>query len=372
MTVHGRPTWAEISLPRLRENFRAIRALIGPAVKVMAVVKADAYGHGARDVARSLVAEGAEWFGVTCSSEALPLRRSGIEQPILLLGGFWPGEEDRLFSNRLTPAIFRNDQLDGLSRGATERGVRAAFHLKIDTGMHRLGFSCAELPKVLEQIRARPNLSLEGVFTHLASADESPESVRKQLDRFQCALDTVRAGGFDPELIHAANSAALARVPESRGTMVRPGLALYGYQLGESPLEVQPVLSLKSRVIALRDVPAGGAVGYGGTYVARAPARIATAAAGYADGIPRALSNSGRALIRGAPAPIAGRVNMDFTTLDVTNIPGVEVGDEAVFIGRQAHHEITALEVANAASTVVYEVLCNIGPRVPRIPTSDF
>ena len=368
----GRHTWAEVSLARLRANFRAIHALVGPATQILAVVKAEAYGHGAVEVARALGDEGAAWFGVTCASEALPLRRAGLSQPILLLSGFWPGEEDLLFEQRLTPAVFTEEQLGLLEACARKRGVRLPFHLKVDTGMTRLGIPASELAPFLARLHACDHLQLEGLYTHLASAEEpSLEQTRHQLDSFSCARQQVEQAGFHPSYIHLANSAALARCPESWGTMVRPGLALYGYQLWESPLQVAPVLSLKSRVLSLRWVPPGTAVGYGASYVTPARARIATAGAGYADGVSRALSNRGRAVLRGCFAAVVGRVSMDFTLLDVTAIPEAEVGDEVVFIGCQGAAQITAAEIAECAGTVPYEILCNIGSRVPRLYPSS-
>ena len=363
----GRPTWAEVSLPRWRENFRAIRARVGSGIQIMAVVKADAYGHGAPEAARALAAEGAAWFGVTSASEAVGLRCAGLTHPILLFSGFWPGEEEVLEAQRLTPSVFAEEQLGLLEAYGRKRGVRMPFHLKADTGMRRLGIGDQDLAPFLQKLRGCEHAQLEGLYTHLASADHSLEQTRAQLELFNQARRRVQQAGFDPPWIHLANSAALALCPESHGTMVRPGLALYGYQLCDTPLRVAPVLSLKSRVVSLRQVPAGTAVGYGATHTTRAPAWIATVCAGYADGVNRALSNRGRALVRGCFAPVVGRVNMDFTLLDVTGILGVQAGDEVVFIGRQGAAEITAVEVAELAGTIPYEILCNIGPRVPRM-----
>ena len=368
----GRRSWAEVSLGRLRANFRAIRALVGPKIQILAVLKADAYGHGATEVAQALAEEGADWFGVTCVSEAMLLREAGLTQPILLFSGFWPGEEELLFEHRLTPTVFAEPQLQPLDACARKRGVRLPVHLKVDTGMTRLGIAASELAPFLELLRTCTHLQLEGLYTHLASAEEpSLDQTRQQLELFGSIQQQVNQAGFQPPCIHLANSTALARCPESWGTMVRPGLALYGYQLWESPLRVEPVLSLKSRVLSLRWVPKGTAVGYGASYVTPARALIATVGAGYADGVNRALSNRGRALVRGCFATAVGRVSMDFTLLDVTAIPNVEVGDEVVFIGCQGAAQITATEMAECAGTIPYEILCNIGPRVPQLYLSS-
>ena len=372
----GRRSWAEVSLGRLCANFRAIRALVGPKIQILAVLKADAYGHGATEVAQALAEEGAGWFGVTCASEATPLRRAGLTQPILLFSGFWPGEEELLFEQRLTPTVFAEPHLRLLDASARKRGVRLPVHLKVDTGMTRLGIAASELAPFLELLRTCTHLQLEGLYTHLASAEEpSLEQTRQQLELFGRVRQQVEQAGFHPPCIHLANSTALARCPESWGTMVRPGLALYGYQLCESALRVEPVLSLKSRVLSLRWVPEGTALGYGASYVTPTRARIATVGAGYADGVNRALSNRGRALLRGLPrgcfAPVVGRVSMDFALLDVTAIPNVEVGDEVVFIGCQGAARITATEIAECAGTIPYEILCNIGPRVPHVYLSS-
>ncbi len=368
----GCPTWVEVSLPRLRDNFRAIRTLVGDGIKIMAVVKADAYGHGAVGVSRALAAEGADWFGVTSASEALALRDAGLRQPILLFAGFWPGEEELLIEKQLTPTVFTEEHLRLLEACGRNHGVRLPFHLKVDTGMRRLGLPVSEVASLLALLRTCEHVRLEGLYSHLASADQpSLEQTQEQLESFQGVRRQVEQEGFRPPCVHLANSAALARVPESRGTMVRPGLALHGYQLCPSPLRVRPTLSLKSRVVSLRRVPAGTALGYAASYLTPAPARIATVCAGYAAGVNRALSNRGCALLRGCPVPVVGRVSMDFTLLDVTAVAGAEVGDEVVLIGRQGALEITAAEAAELAGTIPYEILCNISARLPRLYLDD-
>ena len=368
----GPTVWAEISLPRLRNNFRAIRQLIGPHVQVMAVVKANGYGHGAEDVARVLGAEGAEWFGVTCAAQGVRLRAAGVRRPVLLLGGFWPGEEEALLEQDLTPVVFTLDQLELLENLGRKRARRIPFHLKVDTGMGRLGLAAAEVPALIRALESCSHAEMQGLCTHFASADApSLDSTREQAALFACVQKEFERHGIRPTHVHLANSAALARCPDARGTIVRPGLALYGYQQVPSPLAVEPVLTLKSRIISIRRMPGGSALGYGGAYVTPADAVIASVAAGYADGVNRGLSNRGRALVRGRAAPIVGRVSMELTALDVTGVPEARVGDEVVFIGRQGGQVIAADEVADCSSTICYEILCNIGARVHRLYVED-
>ncbi len=365
-----RPTIAEISLPRLRANYRAIKQLVGDTVAVMAVVKANAYGHGAEEVARALAAEGAPWFGVCCVEEAVELRQAGITQPILLLSGFWPGQEEQIVIHGLVPAVFEETSLLRLEEEGRRRGTVLPFHLKVNTGLGRLGLDPSELGGFLNTLHACRHVCLDGLLTHFASADApSPEQSLSQTEMFQRALGELRRAGIEPRLLHAAGTAAIARFPSAHGNLVRPGIGLYGYVPGGgSALQgLQPVLSLKSRIMSLRAVPAGTPLGYGATHTTAAGARIACVPAGYADGINRLLSNRGRALVRGQAVPIVGRVSMDLTLLDVTAVSGASAGDEVVFIGRQADAEITAEQVAQWAETICYELLCNISRRVPRV-----
>lgn len=365
--MNGRPTFAEISLTRLADNFRAVRACVGDGVEVMAVVKANAYGHGAEPVARALALAGANWFGVTGAGEAAELRRAGIEQPILLLSGFWEGEEEAIVTLGLVPAIFSDEQLRLLNAEGERRATVLPFHLKVNTGMTRLGLDPQEVAGFLERVRACPHVRLEGLMSHFASAEEPDETQsREQMAMFCGVREQLLAAGFQPRFSHLANSAGLARFPESRANLVRPGLALYGYQPPAKRLDLAPALSLHSRIMGVRAVKAGAAIGYGAGYVARQAARIAAVPAGYADGINRQLSNRGHALVRGRRAPIVGRVSMDLTLLDVTAIEAVSAGDPVVFIGRQGGLEVTAGDHALWAGTIPYEILCNIGHRVPR------
>ena len=375
VVVHNaRPNWAEVSLGALRRNFRALRELAGTGVEICAVVKADAYGHGARECARALQAEGARWFGVTSTAGGLHLRQSGIRGRILLMTGFWQGDEPEVIHQQLTPAVWESWHVERLQLAAAKSSsAPVPVHLKVDTGMGRLGVAVAELPALLAQLRAAGHLHLEGVFTHLASAEMvGAEDVQRQLAAFEQAIALVHRAGFSPEFFHAANSAALVCLPQARKNLVRPGISLYGYFLpftgggAMQPPAIEPVLSWKTRVISLRDLPHGSALGYNGTYVTSRPSRIAVLPVGYADGLNRRLSSCGRVLVRSAYAPLVGRISMDISLVDVTDVAGVEIGDEVILIGARGGLRITAWDHANAAGTIPYEVLCNISKRVPR------
>jgi alanine racemase len=372
-----RPTWAEISLSKLRRNYERVRKLAG-ARRVMAVVKADAYGHGAVPVAKVLAAAGVDWFGVATVEEALELRAAGIEQPILLLGGLYMSDPADLVEYRLTPTVSSTSRLDTYAACARRYKTCIEFHLKVDTGMGRLGVPLDHLSAFFGHYRELRGLRLTGFFSHLASAEDMISTqTDEQVARFQGALAKVRAQGFEPEWIHVSNSAALLSGRNFAGeNLVRAGALLYGYCLPllsapgravSSLPDFEPVLEFKSRVVYLKDVPSGTPLGYGAAFHTRRPSRIATVPVGYADGFSRALSNRGSGIVRGGSAPIAGNISMDLTLFDVTDIPGVEVGDEVVLIGRSGPSSITALEIAREISSVPYEVLCMIGKRVPRI-----
>jgi alanine racemase len=376
--VATRPTWAEVSLGALRENFRVIQRHIGSGVTVCCVVKADAYGHGAVECSRALEDEGASWFGVTSLDEAIPLREADIRGRILLLTGFWRGEEEEIVRLELTPTVWEREQIELLEKAASALGVRHPIHLKVDTGMGRLGVAPQDLPRICSALRSATHLVLEGLSTHLASSEvlDAP-SVEEQLRSFEGVRDLLKREGFEPPLIHAANTGAVISRRESWNTMVRPGIALYGYYLpferagrevsgSGLRLAVKPVLRWKTRILSLRDVRANQALGYGGIYVTKAPARIAVLPVGYADGFNRALSSRGRVIVREHYAPIVGRISMDLTLVDVTGLPGVAVGDEAILLGSSDGLSVDAREHAALANTVLYEILCGISKRVPR------
>jgi alanine racemase len=376
--VATRPTWAEVSLGALRQNFRAVAKHADAGVTVCAVVKADAYGHGALECSRALEAEGTKWLGVTSLDEAIPLREAGIESRILLMTGFWRGEEREIARQRLTPTVWEPWHIEALENAAASGTMRQPVHLKVDTGMGRLGVSLDELPAVLKALKAAPHVVLEGLSTHLASSEvmDAP-SVPEQSRLFGEAQRMVRAAGFDPVFIHMANTSALISRRETWNNMVRPGVALYGYYLpfqragrevsgGTLRLPVKPVLTWKTRILSMRNFAANQALGYGGTYVTKAPANVAVLPVGYADGYNRQLSNRGRVIVRDHYAPIIGSISMDLTLVDVTGIPGIAVGDEVILLGTRDGLSIDALEHAGLANSSPYEILCNISKRVPR------
>lgn len=350
----------------------------GPSVTVCAVVKADAYGHGAVECSRALEAEGARWLGVTSLDEAIPLRDAGIESRILLMTGFWRGEEGEIVRQQLTPTVWEPWHIEALENAAASGAVRQAVHLKVDTGMGRLGVALDGLPAVLKALTAAPHLILEGLSTHLASSEimDAP-SVAEQERRFEDAHHLVRSAGFNPTLIHMANTSALISRRETWNNMVRPGVALYGYYLpfqragrevsgGTLRLPVKPVLTWKTRILSMRNFAANQPLGYGGTYVTKAPAHVAVLPVGYADGYNRQLSNRGRVIVRDHYAPIIGSISMDLTLVDVTGIPGIAVGDEVILLGASDGLTVDALEHARLANSSPYEILCNISKRVPR------
>lgn len=376
--VATRPTWAEVSLGALRQNFRTVQEHIGNGVTICAVVKADAYGHGAVECSRALEDEGAKWFGVTSLDEAIPLREAGIRGHILLLTGFWRGEEEEIVHLKLTPTVWEPEQIELLEKAATGLRARHEVHLKIDTGMGRLGVAPENLSKVCAALHSSPHLVVAGLSTHLASSEilDAP-SVEEQLRSFENVRQLLRSEGFDPPLVHAANTGAVMSRKESWHNMVRPGIALYGYYLpferagrevsgSGLRLAVKPVLTWKTRILSLRNVRANQALGYGGIYVTKAPARIAVLPVGYADGFNRALSSRGRVIVREHYAPIVGRISMDLSLVDVTGLPAVAVGDEAILLGACDGLNVDAREHAALADTVLYEILCGISKRVPR------
>ncbi|MBZ5571065.1 MAG: alanine racemase [Acidobacteriia bacterium] len=376
--VATRPTWAEVSLSALRQNFRIVQKHVGDGVTICAVVKADGYGHGAVECARALEDEGARWFGVTSLDEAIPLREAGIHSRILLMTGFWRGEEEEIVHLKLTPTVWETGQIELLEKAAAHMDARLPIHLKVDTGMGRLGVAPEDLPQLCVALKASKHLVVEGLSTHLASSEvlDAP-SVPEQLQSLDRVDQLLENEGFHPPLVHAANTSAVISRGESWNTMVRPGIALYGYYLpferagrevsGKGlRLPVKPVLTWKTRILSLRDVRANQALGYGGIYVTKAPARVAVLPVGYADGFNRALSSRGRVIVGEHYAPIVGRISMDLTLVDVTGLPDIAVGDEAILLGARDGLSVDAREHAALANTVLYEILCGISKRVPR------
>jgi alanine racemase len=373
MPAGNRPTCAEIDLDALAANFRAVRARVGEGVKVMGVVKADAYGHGAAECARRLEAEGAEWFGVATPEEGMALRRAGVAPPILSFGGFWEGQAEACVARGIVPVVYRLDMAEALDAAARAAGVVADIHLKVDTGMGRLGVRYDEAVEFARRLLALKNLRVDGVMTHFAAADEPGLDcfTEGQLQRFREAVAALRALGHNPTYEHMANSAATFAHPETWGNMVRPGGVLYGLwrdvlpPLAQTP-ELRPVMSVRSRVTLLKRVHAGETLGYGCTFEAAREMTVATVPIGYADGYARSLSNRGRVIVRGRFAPVVGRVSMDLTLVDVTDVAGVEVGERVTLFGADAGLTITAEDLAQTAGTLSYEITCGISSRVPR------
>jgi alanine racemase len=386
----GRPVWAEVSFEALTQNFRAIRDYVNPIAeklktprKVLSIVKGDGYGHGGPQVAKALEKAGSEWFGVASAGEGMELRKFGVRRPILVLGGFWPGEEKNLLEHDLTPAIHRCEQLASFESAAVKhRKKTATIQLKMDTGMNRLGIAPKDIDCFSRQLVKCPHLEITGAFTHFASSEVLTDTAigrqtAQQMERFHGAMDRLRSIGIDPGLIHFANSAAIAARPETWADMVRPGAILYGYHPGfdpmnsrkefEAKLPLRPVMSLRSRIINIRSIAAGEAVGYDGSWVAQRPSHVAVIAAGYHDGVHRHLSNVGQFAIRGYRAPIIGIISMDVTMLDITDVPDAVIGDIATLYGEDGQHTYPANAVARSIGTVTSDLLSGVGTRVPRV-----
>lgn len=367
-----RPVWAEIDLDAIQANVRELRAVCAPA-ELLAVVKAQGYGHGAVPVARAALEAGATGLGVALVEEGIELRAAGIDAPILVLSEPVPEAAASVVSNRLTPVVYTLAGIDALAKAVADRGTqgRLDVHLKIDTGMHRVGCRAEDAVELATQVVDRPELRLAGVCTHLAVADEPGNPyTAEQLARFDAVLDSFRSLGLPTGIVHASNTAGAIDWPAARYDMVRVGIGLYGIAPAdalEGRVALRPALSVKARVSHVKSVPAGARLSYGLTYETARATRIATVPIGYADGVPRELSNrGGEAIVHGRRCPMAGTVTMDQLMLDVGDLP-VVVGDEVVLIGRQGNEEITAASWARAMGTVAYTIVCGIGPRVPRV-----
>jgi alanine racemase len=369
--LSGRPTVCLIDHDALRWNLRQIRNRIGSQVKILAMIKANGYGHGAAAIAPTLLKAGGDAFGVATLEEGLELRRAGIQAPIIVLAGLYANQLDQLLEHRLTPVLHELASLTQLDSAVYERGSTLDVHLKVDTGMGRLGLLAAETAAWIPMLKKLRALKIEGVFSHFSQAESVDGAyTTKQLKIFKFVLDQLRAAAINVPLRHFANSAATITLPAAYFDMVRPGLMLYGVYPSPpmaTQMSLKPVLTWKTAIIQLKTVPAGTAISYGQTFVTKRESWVATLPVGYADGYSRLLSNRGAALIRGQRAPVIGRVCMDLTMLDVTDIRNTQLGDEVVLLGRQGDAEISADEVAAWADTISYEILTSIGARVPRI-----
>ena len=374
MTRPTRPTWVEIDLSAIAHNTRQIAGLVGPRVRILASLKADAYGHGAVKVGHTVLHNGASMLGVATVSEAIPLRDAGISTPILVFGYIPAWQMREAVRLGVTLTLYSHEAAQAASRAALALGKTALAHIKVDSGMGRLGIRAEELESIVQlvkMVRELPGLQLEGIFTHFAMADARDQThTRMQFARFQNVLQVLEKEGIRPPLAHAANSAAMLTFPEARLDMVRPGIALFGLHPSEEaplPDTFRPALSFKTQVSQVKLIPAGECISYGCTFYTEQPTTVAVLPVGYADGFRRAPANWGSVLIHGQPAPLLGRVCMDQCMVDVSHIPQTRVGDEVVLIGRQGNASLTAEQVAQRLGTINYEVVSEILARVPRI-----
>jgi alanine racemase len=367
-------TYASIDLAALGQNLSRLQTRLHLDCAVMAVVKANAYGHGAVEISRALMELGISQLAVATVQEGRALRQAGITADIVVLADLFDEHCEDLLAYRLTPVITDLRLLPILAKTAETGKDPFRIHLKIDTGMGRLGFPPAEFEKVLDALPSWRSLTIEGLMTHLADSDgEETGHTERQLELFRTLLDECKRRGMTVPMIHAANSAALIRFPHSHFSLVRPGIALYGYHTLPNAVryaELNPILSLRSTVIQLRTIKPGESISYNRTFIAKRPSVIAVLPIGYADGYSRKLSNRGCVLIKGRRAPVVGLVCMDMTMVDVTDLPSVRIGDAVTVIGRDGNDAIWADEIAQWSGTIPYEVLCAIGPRIPRVYTS--
>ena len=369
-----RPTWAEVNLGAIRANLGALRGLVAPGIKVLGVVKADAYGHGMVPVARALESAGVDMLGVVMVEEGVALRSAGVHVPILMMGTLPADEVANLVAHDLVATVADAATAEAIDREARRAAKVVSVHLKVDTGMNRLGVRAEEAVGVAEAVAGLKHLRLDGVYTHFACADTPGDrATREQLQRFRAVLSELGQRGVQVETIHAANSSALATMPETHFDMVRPGLALYGALACRAPdgLDLRPALALRSRVAHLKRVPRGEGVSYGHTWRARRDSVVGLLPIGYGDGYPRALSNKGQVRLGEGPAarlaPVVGYICMDATLVDLTDVPAPRVGLDATLIEAHAQSPINVAAVARLAGTIPYEILTGLAKRVPRV-----
>lgn len=366
----GRPTVAEIDLRAVVFNYKQIQKRIPKEVNLLAVVKANAYGHGAVPISLALEKERVAYLGVATSDEGVELREGGVKAPILILGGIYGGELDQLFRFNLTPVVFEKESLKLLSQEAQKKKQRVKVHLKVDTGMARLGVPFDLWPEFLIELKRFPNIDIEGLLSHFSMMDEEELFTARQWKKYQEAIAMAKEMGIFYNYLHMASSAILTTFPSYCGNLVRSGILLYGSYpspMVRSLIKLKPVMTLKTTIHYLKSVPVGARISYGGTFMTKRESLIATLPIGYADGYSRHLSNQGEVLVHGKRAPVVGKVCMDFIMVDVTDIPHVSRGDEVVLMGRQGREQILAEEIAQKINSISYEVFCLIGPRVPRI-----
>jgi alanine racemase len=365
------PTYAIVNLAALAHNLSRIKQYLSPGCEVMAIVKANAYGHGAVETAHALAKQGIRQFAVASIEEGIELRLAGLSASIVVLGALFEEQLPDLVAHRLTPVVSDSRLLPALSKAVGSRSAPYPIHLKVETGMGRLGLSPEELLALLDSPLLHSPLHVEGLMTHLADADGADSAfTERQLATFQAMLEQIRQRGIPLPLVHAANSAAIVRFPTAHFSLVRPGIMLYGYHTLPNTIpdpNLRPVLSLRTTIAQVRTIPSGATVSYNRTFVAKRPSRIAVLPIGYADGYSRRVSHRGSVLIQGRRVPIVGLVCMDMIMVDVTGIASVQVGETVTLIGQQGEESIWADEVAGWIDTIPYEVLCGIGSRVPRL-----
>jgi len=366
-----RPAWIEIDLSALENNYNFIRSKVNKETKIAAVVKANAYGHGSVRIARRLSELGVEYFCVGSPDEGIELRNAGIKEPILVMAEVLKSQYDDIIKGDLIQTAASRETLNALNKVGAGAAKQIKVHLKLDTGMGRIGFFPEELLEVYKFAKKLKNIKIEGVFSHLARADEEDKEFSyQQLQRFKSTLKEIRAAGFELPQLHIANSAAVIDLKNTSLDLVRPGIMLYGLLPSKDlnrEADLKPLLSFKTRVIQLRQLPAGSTVSYGSTYKTDSREKLAVLPVGYKDGYPRLLSNQGEVLIRGKRSPIRGRVCMGQTIVSVNHIDNLEVGDEVVLIGSQGNEKISAAEIAELCGTINYEIVCNLSERLEKI-----
>lgn len=366
-----RPTWAEIDLGAFRHNFREIKRKLRKGISLLPVVKADGYGHGMEEIARASLSCGAKLLGVANIEEGIFLRKRGITAPILILGSVYPlSNFSYILRYNLSPTICSLQASEELSRIAKRRRRKVRVHIKVDTGMGRIGISAQNAASLVKRVVQLPGVLVEGIFTHLAAADSDYEFTMEQIRKFQSVTDGLKRDNISIKYIHAANSTAILAYPDAHFNLARPGISLYGlvpFEGAEREIDLKPVMQLKTRIVFIKRVKKGTSISYGRTWKAKRESIIGTLPIGYADGYSRLLSNRGEVLICGKRVPIVGRVCMDMCMVDVTPPPDVKVGEEVVLIGSQGKERITADEIAKLTGTITYEVVCGISKRVPRI-----
>ncbi|HVQ56647.1 MAG TPA: alanine racemase, partial [Pyrinomonadaceae bacterium] len=366
-------TFAEIDLDSLAFNLRSVKTFLKKDLLYMAVVKANAYGHGAVECSRRLEREGVDWFGVASPGEAFELRQNGITKPVLCFGGPWPGEEGLILQHSITPVVFDLSYAERIARANRDRCVKAKIHVEIETGMGRVGVPYENVAEFAGQLKNFPELEIEGMMTHFASADNLSEIAftNSQIEKFKKSVGIFRSKGFSPSIIDMANSPGAVAYPASHGNMVRLGGILYG--LGGDVLppgiehpELRPVMSVASAISFIKEVPKGSSLGYGRTFMTERESVIGTLPIGYQDGFRRGLSNRAQVLVNGAFAPVVGRISMDWTMIDLTDVPEPEIGDKVTLIGNENDLSIRAEDLAGQLDTISYEITCGISARVPR------